>query len=166
MQDTHASQMNETHPVGHPLDVVVDFNSSDPGKDRVLDWGADLVVIAHIEDPISEGCPTRNARFVMISPTGEAFEHMAKHNHLIISLSIMVAGMEVPDTTYSDRIVEVSSSSARTPEGRALMLLRTESGDVIGVEDNRTFFMRSELVHWSGKGVFRGGAVCPAVAPA
>ena len=161
MQDSHDAAMDETHTVAKTLDVATEAHRDDPHRKPILDWGADLVVVAHIEDPLDEIGSTRNPRFLIISPTAEAFEALATESLVIISLSIMVAREDLGMSTYSDLITEVISCSARSPSGRPLILLYTQRGVQFCVEDNRVFYMSRQTTHWAGKGRFKGAATDP-----
>ena len=120
-----------------------------------LDWASGVVLIALIKDRVLEGSVSQDGRFLFISPNIGAFDELAEHCPHISELWIMVADTVGRSASYVDRIVEVASWTAQTPGGRPLLVLRGQTGHLIGLDDDGPFTLRASSVHWSGEGRYQ-----------
>lgn len=119
-------------------------------------WESETVVIACLQNAMPEGSAPPHGRYLIISPTAEAFDELSKHSPCISQLWVLAADSAGPSMCYMDRIAEVASWTAQTPGGRPLIVLRGQGGHLLGVDDDGMFSLCPSVVHWSGEGHYRG----------
>lgn len=123
-----------------------------------LGWASNAVLIALMKDCASNGSAAQDGRFVFISPSLEAFDELARESPFISELWIFVASTVGRSGSYIDRIEEVATWTAHSPGGRPLLVLRGQTGHLLGVDDDGLFTLRTSSVHWSGEGFYQGAS--------
>ena len=125
---------------------------------HVRNWGSDAVLIACVRDATPEGSAPQYGRFLIISPTVEAFEELSRQSPCITEMWIVVTGPAGSGVSQSrmGQIDEVATWTAQTPSGRSLLVLRGRNDFLLGIDDDGIFALGPSAVHWSGKGCYRG----------
>lgn len=164
---TAAARSGTDKPKVAPTEESLATDDVDVDDAHVREWGSEPVLIACVRDATPEDSAPQHGRFLIISPTVEAFEELSRQGPCITEMWILVTGPAGSGVSQSrmDRIDEVATWTAQTPSGRPLLVLRGRNGYLLGIDDDGIFCLEPSAVHWSGKGCYRG-APAPADAGA
>ena len=155
LKTRHASATAAKHDRRTHKGAAKVLSSSLDEKRNVLDWESGVVLMALIKGRPIQGGTSEDGRFLFISPSINAFDELAEQRPFISELWLLVANTEGPGVSYVDRIEEVATWTAHTARGRPLLVLRGQTGHLLGVDDDGLFTLKTSSVHWSGEGCYQ-----------